>query len=123
MSPEGHNFECYDTLTDMNPPEYEGLKLVEYGVATKDMKFSPKFDVTGQAVKLYTTTGGAKIYEATPIVRFEKHTGRNLTAIWKSLRRGDLENGFPAFAQSQVGYTWPGKAIQKKTSRGMKSFT
>ena len=121
--PEGHDFECYNILTDTRIPEYEGLTRVDYGVATQDMGFSPEFDVTGQSVILYTATSGAKIYEATPIVRFEKHTGRNLTAIWKSLRRGDLENGFPAFAGSQVGYSWPGSAIIQKTVAGSTEYS
>lgn len=121
--PKMHDFECYDILTDMNASEYKGLARIDYGVATKEMNFSPKFDVTGQAVVLYTSHSGAKIYEATPIVRFEGHSGQNLTALWKSLRRGNLEGGFPAFAYWEVRYSWPGKAIVKKIVAGSKVYS
>lgn len=121
--PKEHDFECYDVLIETNAPEYNGLGRLDYGVATSEMKFSPEFDVSGQSVVLYTTESGTKLYEATPIVRFENHSGRNLKAIWKSLRRGDIENGFPAFARSQVGYSWPGRAIVKKTGSGATQYS
>jgi len=121
--PTAHEFDCYDILTDMQAPEYQGFGRMEFGKATKEIGFSDQFDVTGQPVILYTSALGAKLYEATPIVRFEHHSGKNLRTIWKSLRRGDLESGFPAFALSQAGFEWPGKAIVEKNISGTTQYS
>lgn len=117
-----HFFDCFSVITDSPPPEFNDFSVTPYGKATKDMAFSNAFSVIGQDVVLYTTKYGAKIYDAKPIIRFEDHVGRRLKHIQKSLMRGDLEAGFPAFANSQVFYEWNGEAIEERRIEGQIEF-